>query len=236
MSSLLIALVLTAAPADVAAESKKPEAVVKAEGQRGYHEISKDMHEIMKRESLAKTKPERVEALIELCELFREVAGDKRLEISDTLKEYKGVIRARLNRSKNDIKAHLARERKKAPKNKKPAEVQSELLAAQAQAASQSLADQLTLVSSTLGGPGQVFSAGAASQPSSGAFGGGMRDYSQDLIDLIERTIEPASWETNGGNGTIVYYPGLMALVVSATSEVHSDVGTVLENLREAGR
>lgn len=235
MSSFLIALVLSAAPADGAAESKKPEPA-KAEAQRGYHEISKDMHEIMKREALAKSKPERVEALIELCDLYREVAGDTRLEISESLKEYKGVIRARLNRSKNDIKAHLAREKKKAPKNKKPAEVQSEVLAEQAQTASQSLADQLSLASSTLGGPGQVFAAGAASQSQAGAFGGGMRDYSQDLIDLIERTIAPASWETNGGNGAIVYYPGLMALVVSATTEVHGEVNTVLENLREAGR
>lgn len=231
MSSLLIAFVLSAGPADAVADSKSEPA--RTETQRGYHEISKDMQEMLKREALAKTPQERTAAILELCELYRELAGDSRLIISDTLKEYKGTIRNRLHRSKIDIKNHLARERKKAAKGRKPANENSELLAAQAQAASYSLADQMSLISSTLGGPGQVFEAGAASR---GAFGGGMVTYADDLIDLIERTISPESWETNGGNGAIVYYPGLMALVVSATSEVHSELGDVLDNLREAGR
>ena len=50
----------------------------------------------------------------------------------------------------------------------------------------------------------EVFSAGAASRSASDAFGGGMRDYSDDLIDLIERTIAPESWETNGGSTFIM--------------------------------
>lgn len=234
MSSLLIAFVLAAGPADAQIDAKKPEA--KADSQRGYHEISKDMQEIMKRQALAKTTPEKTVAIVELCDLYRELAGDSRVADSDTLKEYKATIRNRLARTKNEIKSHLAREKKKAPKGKKPADANSELLAAQARTASQSLADQMSLISSTLGGPGQVFDAGADARSSSGAFGGGMRDYSDDLIELIEATIAPTSWETNGGNGVIRYYPGLMALVVSATSEVHNDVGVVLENLRDAGR
>lgn len=234
MSSLLIAFALSFGPADAGSDAKKSEPAAKTE--RGYHEISKDMQEIMKREALAKSNSDKAVAIVELCDLYRELAGDSRLTISDTLKEYKATIRNRLVRCKNDVKVYLAREKKKTPKSKKPAEVNSELLAAQAQAASYSFGEQMSLISSSLGGPSQIFNAGANSRNSSGALGGGMVTYADDLIDLIERTIAPDTWDTNGGPGSIVYYPGLMALVVRATSEVHGEVNDVLENLREAGR
>jgi hypothetical protein len=230
MSSLLIAFVLSAGPGDA-----KPEPGAKASTERGYHEISKDMRDIMKREALAKSNSEKAAAICDLCTLYRELARDSRLELSDTLKEYKGTIRNRLVRSKSDIKAYLAREKRTAPKIKKQADGQ-ELVASQAQSASQSLADQMALVSSSLGGPAKVFSNAAAGQQPAGGFGGGMADYGSDLVNLIERTIAPDTWENNGGNGSIVYYPGLMALVVRATSEVHNDTGALLDNLREAGR
>ena len=36
---------------------------------------------------------------------------------------------------------------------------------------------------------------------------GGVVGNSQDLINLIQTTIEPDSWEINGGKGTIFYFP-----------------------------
>ena len=45
----------------------------------------------------------------------------------------------------------------------------------------------------------------------------------RQLIDLIQSTIEPSSWEANGrgGLGTIVFYPATMSLIVKQTAEVH---------------
>lgn len=236
MSSLFIALVLSAPPVDAPSAAVRPEPAVKASAQRGYHEIAKEMRDTMKREALTKSNEEKAAALVELCKLYKELARDPRLSTSDTLKEYKTTIWSRLTRSKAEIKGHLAREKRNAPKGKKPASENSELLAAQASEASQSLTNQLALVSYSLGGPAKVFADGASARHD-GAFGGGAQmNYGQDLIDLIEKTIAPDTWDVNGGPGTIVYYPGLMALVVRATSEVHGELGGVLENLRDVGR
>lgn len=52
------------------------------------------------------------------------------------------------------------------------------------------------------------------------------------LIDLIQTTIAPESWDVNGGRGSIGYYSPLQALVVRQTGEVHHELGGLLEQLR----
>jgi hypothetical protein len=41
------------------------------------------------------------------------------------------------------------------------------------------------------------------------------------LIDTITATVEPLSWESRGGPGTIRYYAPLGALIVRQSTEVH---------------
>jgi hypothetical protein len=50
----------------------------------------------------------------------------------------------------------------------------------------------------------------------------------QQLIDLIEATIQPESWETNGGRGTIRYYSPLHVLVIRNTQQVHREIGGLI--------
>jgi hypothetical protein len=52
----------------------------------------------------------------------------------------------------------------------------------------------------------------------------------RQLLDLIQSTIEPASWEANGhgGSGTIVFYPATMSLIVKQSAEVHYKLGGIL--------
>lgn len=47
------------------------------------------------------------------------------------------------------------------------------------------------------------------------------------LINMIQSTIEPASWDVGGrgGSGTIVFFPGTMSLIVKNTAEVHYMLG-----------
>ena len=52
------------------------------------------------------------------------------------------------------------------------------------------------------------------------------------LIDLIQKTVAPESWEVNGGRGTISYYSPQQVLVVRQTGEVHHALGGILEQLR----
>lgn len=52
------------------------------------------------------------------------------------------------------------------------------------------------------------------------------------LIDLIQTTIAPETWDVNGGKGSIRYYSPLQVLVVRQTGEVHHQFGGVLGQLR----
>jgi hypothetical protein len=57
-------------------------------------------------------------------------------------------------------------------------------------------------------------------------------DTGQELVELIEATISPGSWDTQGGPGTIRYFSPLRVIVVRQTSEVHEQLGDLLPRLR----
>jgi hypothetical protein len=79
---------------------------------------------------------------------------------------------------------------------------------------------------------------GPAGAAAGGAFGGAppiANDYGPDLIDLIQTVIAPATWERNGGPGSIYYYRPLRVLVIRQTGEVHDEIGGTIEALRRVG-
>lgn len=61
---------------------------------------------------------------------------------------------------------------------------------------------------------------------------GGNAAEAQALIDLIQATISPETWDINGGRGSIVYFANGHALVVRAPGNVHDDLGGLLRQLR----
>ncbi len=63
--------------------------------------------------------------------------------------------------------------------------------------------------------------------------GGGASAQAIQLIDLIQNTIEPDSWQVNGGKGSIYYFDQLKVLVIRQTGEVHHQIGGVLGQLRK---
>jgi len=73
-----------------------------------------------------------------------------------------------------------------------------------------------------------------------GTFGGSggaqADDYGPDLVDLIQRTIAPSTWDVHGGPGSIYYWRPGRALVIRAADDVHDDVGGLLDQLQRAGR
>ena len=48
-----------------------------------------------------------------------------------------------------------------------------------------------------------------------------MMQNAATLIALIQTTIEPSSWQVNGGPGTIFFHAPTLSLVVRQTSEFH---------------
>ena len=74
--------------------------------------------------------------------------------------------------------------------------------------------------------------AGTGSATAGGPGGGAVDDNALDLIELIQSTIAPQSWDVQGGPGTIRYYRPLHVLVIRQTGEVHGKVGNLAGKLR----
>lgn len=222
MTSLLLGLILAAPPSDaLSVDTDQP---------RAYHEINQDIRKWMARESRAQTPDERSTAVQSLADLYLELKNDPRLDEAPTLKQYKAKVWSRLTRIKKTLQARIEREQSKTHQNRQPDEFQAEQIAlSDANRAAESLAAQMSLVSSSLGGPSTVFAQAGGGD----AFGGGaVRDDGAALVELITRVIEPDFWDVNGGPGTIFYYAPVRALVVRATSEVHHKLGGGLRGLR----
>jgi general secretion pathway protein D len=58
------------------------------------------------------------------------------------------------------------------------------------------------------------------------------RDF-DELIDLIEETIDPDSWEVNGGTGRMRPFPSTLSLIVTTTQENQDRIQDLLTRLRE---
>lgn len=78
-------------------------------------------------------------------------------------------------------------------------------------------------------GGGQPWGAGV------GQGGPAQADAGNDLADLIQKTIAPSTWNVNGGPGAIYYWSPGRSLVISASQDVHDQLGNLLDQLRRAG-
>jgi hypothetical protein len=58
-------------------------------------------------------------------------------------------------------------------------------------------------------------------------------DHSQELLDAIQDTIAPDTWDVRGGLGVIRFWPPGQALIVRQTGEVHEQLGRLIGDLRQ---
>ena len=65
-----------------------------------------------------------------------------------------------------------------------------------------------------------------------GDFNAATARNAQNLIELIETTIAPKSWQSAGGLGTIMYFAPSQVLVVRQTDGIHTQVGGAIQRLR----
>jgi hypothetical protein len=186
-----------------------------------FHEYQQRISELFKSESQTKQPGARAAAVRGMCELHSQIVHDSRYANSDILKEYRSRLWTRLTKHKAELKQQLSRSKA----NKDVLDALSSLESASGDdvAAAESLASSLSLLGQSRGGPGALLAFGGVAGPA---------DWGPDLVDLIERTINPSFWDVAGGPGTIVYYQPLHCLVVRATAEVHGNVGRVIGDLR----
>ena len=221
---LSVSLLLGGALQDGTNSSAKgePETSSKQVTARRYHEINRDLRALLREQATAKTPGKQTLVIRKLVRLYGEICQHPDLATSDTLKSYRVKLRGRLLRIQQELERDIARQQKRSGQTA-AAGISSARLA---DAATKAMADQLSLIGYSLGGPGKVFSQGGAMGPP---------DYGPALVELIQRTIAPGFWDVNGGPGTIVYYAPLRALVVRATGEIHGNLRGALGGLRRAG-
>lgn len=219
-------------------------------GERPLSQIDRDIDAFMARVAQSSERADRNAAIQDLCGVLEEVKRDPRLPNSEVLQGYKAKLVARLNQLRRTLDAELAREARQAEREAHRAEAQRRLArgsgnessspgeslqwvqqtVADDSGAAEAMASQFGYLSASSGGGSSIW------MRAGGHYGGGaVASNANDLIELIQRTIKPEHWDVNGGPGTIFFYQPLNALVIRASTEIHSDVGTSLDELRRAG-
>jgi hypothetical protein len=179
---------------------------------RSLSAIQMDVHAALRAEASSRRLGANVPEVVRLIDLYRELALHPKRDKSEFLAQLALRVRTRLETVRNHIERGFAADRAAKKKQNAPT-----VMAPKARVLAQQIA-----------GPG--IAPGQGGQPA-GVEG---IDYGPELVDLIQRTISPATWDVNGGNGSVVYFAPRHAIVVSAPQAVHEKVGDVLGQLRAA--
>jgi hypothetical protein len=216
ISALLMGIVTAASSA---AEEPQKNAPSQRGGDKSYRSITAiqiDLRAALRAEASSRRLGPNTSEVIRLIDLYREMAAHPKRDTSLVLKQLGSRLRSRLDKVSDHIEREVSRANRDAEKVAHPA-LQAP--------GSMVLAQQLPV-------PGGA-APGLGGQPG-GAGAAGIVDYGPDLVDVIQRTISPGTWDINGGNGAIVYFSPLRVLVVSAPGTVHDQIGDVLGQLRAA--
>lgn len=178
-----------------------------------YREVARSL---LKQQAATDSKAAAITKTLPLIRLSQQLSVDPRLRTSAVLyKTHRSVV-ARLREVKRQAEADLRRH----ARGKTPAKVQLD----------NTVLAQLGLLPANRGNINRQ-NQNAGNNGANNLVAA--NDYAPQLIELIQRTISPRSWDVNGGNSTIQYWRPGMALVVSAPGSVHEEMGPLLQQLRQ---
>ena len=83
-----------------------------------------------------------------------------------------------------------------------------------------------------IGGSGGPMSGMNSLSNGPGGLSGGAQPDFDSLIDLIVQTIQPDSWDANGGPGSVTRFQNNLSLVISQKQDVHEEIADLLSQLR----
>ena len=224
---------------------------------RSIGDLRRDLKAFMKNSKRDQEPAVQNAAIYNLCKFHHYVVSDPRFEESQKLQGMRVVAANRLETFKKDFekqKMRAERKRKSAEQDAsnsaqnltKPVEdskgSDDQALPTEGASSSKVLSDEPSdndiynaaasahhAMNSFSGGPGQVFNyAGGSFAPP--------WDHGEDLVDLIENTINPQFWRNNGGSGSIHYFRPLRVLVVGASAQVQDEAVELLYRIRQAGQ
>ncbi len=91
----------------------------------------------------------------------------------------------------------------------------------------------MTTSGTSVGSPGSGFASGAGMANASWNKSGAAQTREDQLIQLITSAVQPQTWASMGGQGTIDYFPQTMSLVINQTADIQEQVADLLNTLRK---
>jgi hypothetical protein len=204
-------LALSANPNGAADQTAAPAAPAAQAAPRVGRELSDAAHAAMRQWAKA-TDQEADAAAKELLGIYREILQDTGMARSQR-ESLRVTVRARLDQLCTQISKRIAKDK----------------AAANSTATVQSVGVNNGPRANVLAGVGLPAGGGTAATGQNAN-----ADAGQQLVDLIQTTIAPKTWDVNGGNASIYYWQQQHAIVVRATSEVHGQISDTLEQLNRA--
>jgi hypothetical protein len=184
-------------------------------GETSLTELRHETRELLKQEAAVDELSMRHEsAVTSLCDLYVILRSDRRFATSSMLRGDAAKVRRRLIRIATRREHRLERE-----EIAKPAGLSSRV----DQAIEESLAAQRDDTGAT-GEPHDPINNGFAGAPLGG--------NPWQLVELIQRVIDPDLWDVQGGTGTFQYFAMRRVLVVRATTDTHEKIRELLTALR----
>ncbi len=215
-----IFLLITESPAQAVAEHRDVD-------RRTIGDFRRDLKTFMKLSKSQDAQTQR-NAVFNLCALHHEVVSDSRFHTSQRIQGFRVV-------AANRLKGFVKEQSREFKEQNLEADTQSgdtiqavDEHQAENEAIFQSALESYELLGHLSGGPAQVF------DYAGGRMGGAPWDNGQQLVDLIQNTIDPAFWRDNGGSGAIHYYQPSRVLVISASQRIHDLTEDLLWKLRAA--
>ncbi len=213
--ALIIGMVTAASSAAKEPQKDSPPTPGADVPRRSISAIQIDLRAALRAEAASRRLGPDTSDVVRLIDLYREMAAHPKRDSSLVLKQLGLRLRSRLEKISDDVERQVAGANRNAKKGPPAVRLPESTV----------LAQQLPMPGGAGPAPGgQPAGAGAA----------GIVDYGPELVDIIQRTISPSTWDIKGGNGAIVYFSPLRVLVVSAPGTVHDQIGDVLGQLRAA--
>ncbi|MEC9092638.1 MAG: hypothetical protein VX438_08040 [Planctomycetota bacterium] len=198
---------------------KNSPAKASPEKARSHTQMDRDISAFLRNEAIAKTDFSRAAAIRDLCTIAIEVRYHERFKTSLMMQTLKNRIRTRLGK--------IAQKTARKYKTQKLAD--NQILFAEGTDEPDMdliLSQNIQLAGFSSGGPISFFAR------THGLNGGGIIERNaDDLIRLIQSTINPSFWNVEGGVGSIIFYAPLNALVIRATEDIHYKIGGSLNQL-----
>lgn len=224
---------------------------------RSISDYRKDLKAFMKHSKDEDNIQLQQAAIYNLCQLHTMIVTDPRFNDSQQLQGIRMVVLKRLKDWSKEFKLKEIRAARKAKKALAKSEDKSKRKGntnlksnsagePSSSYASSSVDDVQQTEQSNI--DAETFSAASNSYDAMGSFSGGPAqmfnfvggrfappwDHGEELVELIENTINPAFWRNNGGTGAIHYFRPLQVLVIGASAQMQDETRELLIKLRRA--